>query len=128
VQGNADAPAHADDHRLAGQGLLAGFEVFDQIPGDLGQAVGCADQPFHLGPTGDETLSLLDFFGFGELFNLLVEAGPLLFGQFELNEPVFVIDGDGRTVFDGAFDVIDADVVAEDRAGVAVFCFDGGCR
>ena len=47
------------------------------------------------------------------------------FLQLQLSKPALVIDGHGGTVHDGLLDVIDADIVAEDRAGVLISQLDG---
>ena len=46
--------------------------------------------------------------------------GLLCLGQLDLGEPALVVDGHRGAVLDGALDVVDADVVAEDGARVLV--------
>ena len=50
--------------------------------------------------------------------------GPLALKQRQLSEAAFVVDRHRRPVLDGTLDVVDADVVAEDGAGVGVLEFD----
>ena len=65
------------------------------------------------------------FFTFGDFFELVVDDGQGLFVPLQLGDAAFVVDGDGGSVLDRLLDVVDADVVAEDGAGVGVGLFDG---
>ncbi len=91
--------------------------MLDQVFGDQLEALLSADHGFEAGPFGLELLLLLasspsvTSSKSGSIFGLL----RLL--QLELGQPALVVDRDGGLVFDGALDVVDVDVVAEDGRG-----------
>ena len=125
---HTDPPAHADDHRLAFVLGLAQhrfrprFEVFDDILGDEPNALLCADHGFQLRPLGFELFFPVDFFAFGRFLEFRVDLGLLSFVEFEFGHATFVVDRYGGLVFDSAQNIVDGDVIAEDRAGVLVGC------
>jgi len=115
VQFDADPAGHAHDHRLAfdhGQALL---EVIHYIFGNETNALlrayerfeGC---PFRLQPFLLPLLLVL-----GDLFEFLVDLGLLALLELDLREAALVVYRDGGSVLDGPLDVVDADVVPEDR-------------
>ena len=79
VEIDAYAAAHADDHRLAVQGLKAAFKVIDDIPGHELQPLLGADNRFELRPLGLELLLSLDFFALSRLLEAGVDLGLLPF-------------------------------------------------
>ncbi|MCU0833976.1 MAG: hypothetical protein MUC77_06005, partial [Chromatiaceae bacterium] len=67
VQLYADAPAHADDHRLAVHCLEPPLEVLDDVPGHHRQPLLRADHRLELRPLGLELLLALDLLALGGL-------------------------------------------------------------
>ena len=59
-----------------------------------------------------------------DLLELGVDLRPLGSFELQLGEPALVVDRHRGAVVDGALDVVDADVVAEDRARVGVGLLD----
>jgi hypothetical protein len=125
VELDADATAHADDHPLPVHRGEAGFEVLDEITGDELQAVLRADDRFELCPFRLELLLALDLLALGCFLELGIDPGALGLIERQFGEPTLVVDRDGGAVRDRALDVVDADVVPEDRACVAVRQLDG---
>ena len=128
VEVDADATAHADDHRLPVHGLKAGFVMVDDVLGDESQAFFRADDGFELRPFGLEFLLAFDLFAFGYFLEVGVDAGFLAFVERQFGETAFVMDRHGRLILDRALDVVDADVVSEHGAGAGVLQFDWACR
>ena len=120
----ADAPAHADDHRLAVHGLGALLEMRDDVSGHQPDALLGSDHRFELRPSGLELLLAVDLLAFGRLLEAGVDPGPLALVERELGESALVVDRYRRLVLDGALDVVDADVVAEHGPGVGVLELD----
>ena len=125
VQVDADAAAHAHDHRLAFQSFGAVVEVGNDVLRDEAQPLPGPHDGFELRPSGLETLLAFDFLAFGRFLEVRVDVRTRGFVQRQLREAAFVVDGYRRPVFDGALDVVDADVVAEHGPGVGVLKFDG---
>ena len=125
VKIDAYAPAHADDHGLAVENFEALVEVVNDVLGDLPDPFLGADYGFQLGPPGLELLAALDFLALGDLLELRVDGRFLGVVQGQLGEPALVVDRHGGPVVDGAPDVVDTDVVAEDGAGIGVLELDG---
>ena len=73
IEFDADAAAHADDHRLAVHRLQADFEVPHQVFGDQLETLLRADQCLELRPLGLQLLLVFDFLAFGSLLELLVQ-------------------------------------------------------
>ena len=69
-----------------------------------------------------------DLVGLGDLVELGVDHRLLLLGQLDLGEAPLVVDGHRGAVLDGALDVVDVDVVAEDGARVLVGRARSACR
>ena len=124
VEIDADTAAHADDHRLALQNLQPLLEVGDDILGDLAEPVLRPDDGLQLRPLALELLRALALLALGDLFELGVDARPLALDQLQLGQTALVEDGHGGLVLDGALDVVDADIVAEDGARVGVLMLD----
>ena len=120
VQVDADAPAHADDHRLAVHGLDALLEMRDDVLGDQLEALLRPDHGFELRPSSLELLLAIDLLAFRRLLESWVDSGTLALIEGQLGEPALVVDRHCRLVLDRALDVVDADVVAEHGAGVGV--------
>ena len=95
IEGDANAAAHAHDHRLA----LEGFEL-------------C---PLRL-----ELLLTPDLLTLGGLLELWVDSRFPALVEGEFGQSAFIVDGYRGLVLDGALDVIDADIVAEYGPGVGV--------
>ena len=124
IEVNADAPAHADDHRLAVHGLQAGLEMRDDVARDQRQALLRPDHGLQLRPLGLELLLPRDLLAFRRLLEAGVDLRPLCLVQRELGETALVVDRHRRPVFDRALDVVDADVVAEHGLRVGVVALD----
>ena len=124
VQLHADPAAHAHDHRLAVHGREPVLEVAHQIPRQELEAPLRADQGFELRPLRLELLLALDLLSLGDLFEARIDPGALGLPELELEEPRLVVDGYGGSVLHRPLDVVDADVVAEDRPRVRVRLLD----
>jgi hypothetical protein len=125
VQLDADAPAHAHHHRLAvhrGQPVL---EMVHQVARDELEPAPGSHHRLELRPLRLEPLLALDLLAFGRLLELGVDPGPLGLLQLELREAALVVDGHGGAIDDRALDVVDGDVVPEDRARVGIGLLDG---
>ena len=120
VEVDADAAAHAHHHRLALDGVEALLVVLDDVLGDEADALLGADDGLELRPARLELLLTLDFLALGGLLELLVDERVRALVEGELGEAVLLVDGDRGAVEHGLLDVVDADVVAEDRARVRV--------
>ena len=126
----SNAAAHADDHRLAFHRLAfhrlrALLEMRHQIGGDEREAFRIAHQGLQRGPLGFELLLLGQLLAFGDLLKLRVELRQLTGVQAQLGDAALVIDRHRGLVRHGALDVVDADVIAEDRPRVRVRLLDG---
>ena len=124
IEIDADAPAHADDHRLAVHGFEALVEVRDEVRGDELQALLGADDRFELRPLGLELLLAVDLLSLRRFLEARVDRRPLALVEGQLGEPALVVDRHRRPVLDRALDVVDADVVPEHSAGVGVLKLD----
>lgn len=141
------------DHRLAVHGLQTLLEMRHQIGGHQRDAFRVAHQRLQRGPLRLELLLLRQLLAFGDLFKLRVELRQFGGIQAQLGtEGAKWGDGDGQRnalgearpsgaaresnaalvidrhrglVGDGALDVVDADVITEDRPRVRVRLFDG---
>ena len=125
VEIDADAPAHADDHRLAVHRVEPRLEMRHDIARDEGEAPFRADHGLQLRPAGLEAFLARDLLALGRLLEIRVDPGPPLRVEPEAGEAAFVIDRHRGAVLDRAPDIVDADIVAEDRAGVRIAPFDG---
>jgi hypothetical protein len=81
-----------------------------------------ADDSSQLRPLRLEAFLAFDLFAFGDLFEVGVDLRPFGLGEFELRQPAFVVERHSGAVFDRALNVVDADVVAEDRARARGAC------
>ena len=124
IEVDADAPAHADDHRLAIHGFEALVEVNDDVPGDEFHALLRPDDRFELRPPGFELLLAVDLLALGRFLEARVDLRPLALVERQLGEPALVVDRHRRLVLDRALDVVDADVIPEHGAGVGVLKLD----
>ena len=90
IQVDADAPAHADDHRLAFILGLAEhrfrprFEVIDDVLSDELDTLPSADHGFELRPLGLELFFPVDFFALGRFLKLRIDLRALRFIEVEL--------------------------------------------
>ena len=75
-----------------------------------------------------EPLLALDLLALGGLLELVVDERVRALVEGEFGEAVLVVDGHRGAVEHGLLDVVDADVVAEDRARVRVAQLDGRAR
>ncbi|HWQ39369.1 MAG TPA: hypothetical protein VNM24_12315 [Burkholderiales bacterium] len=120
VQLDADAAAHADDHRLAVHRLAPLLEVLDDVACHELEPPRSADDGFELRPLGLELLLALDLLALGGLLEVRVDLRPLRLVERELGQAALVVDRHRRAVLHRALDVVDADVVAEHGARVGV--------
>ena len=120
IEVDADAAAHAHDHRLAVERLDALLEMRDDIPGDEPEPGRGAHDGLELRPLRLQLLLALGFLALGDLLETGIDPGQLGLVQRQLRQPALEIDRHGRPVLDGPFDVVDADVVAEHRPRVGV--------
>ena len=84
------------------------------------------DQRLEGGPLRLDLLLERVLLALGDLLELGVDPRLLSIGQVEPGEAALVVDRDRRAVIDRAGDVVDVDVVAEDRRRVAVRQLDRG--
>ena len=105
----------ADDHRLAR--LATGEEVGDEILGDLLQPLIAGDEVILAGELALQLalLVVVEIGGRDQPLDVGVEGGV---GELQFGDAVLVVERDGGAVFDGLAEVVDADVVAEDIAGL----------
>ena len=122
---HADAAAHADDHRLAVHRLHALLEMRHQVGGHQRDAFRIAHQCLQRGPFGLELFLLRQLLAFGDFLELRIQLRQLGGVQAEFGNPALVVDRHRGLVGDGALDVVDADVIAEDRPHVRIRLFDG---
>ena len=125
VQLDADAAAHANDHGLAVHHICPLIEMGYDVLGDEAQALFRADDGLKLCPPGLQPLLAFDLLAFRRLLEVRVDVRAHALVQGELGQTALVVDRHGRPVLDSALYVVDADVVAEDGAGVGVGEFDG---
>ena len=84
-----------------------------------------SDQLRQFGPAAFGFLASSDvFFVFDDFVNVLVQLVDVRTIDVDFDEAAFVVDGNGGSVIDRVLNVVDADVVAEDAAGVFVFLVD----
>jgi hypothetical protein len=75
------------------------------------------DERFECSPLGLAFLFTRFLFAFGDLFEFLVDLRNLARVQAELGNAALVIDRHRRLIGHRPLDVVDADLIAEDRAG-----------
>ncbi len=126
VEFHADAPAHADDHRLAVYRLEPALEVQGDVLRDEPEALFGPDDGLELRPLGFELLFALDFFALGGFLKVRVDSGTFSLVERQLGKAGLVVDRNRRPVLDRALDVVHADVVAEDGARVRIRELDRG--
>jgi hypothetical protein len=90
--------------------------VLDDVSRDEVQALLGTDDSFELGPLALEALYALGVLAFSNFLEVGVEGSAPDLVQVQLSEAALVEDRYRRPVLDGALNVVDADVVAEDRA------------
>ncbi|MCY1512902.1 hypothetical protein D9M68_473800 [compost metagenome] len=121
IQVHADLATHGHHHGLAALRLVALLEVRDQIGRHaLDTRLGPHDF-FQRGPARLQARLLILFLILGQLVDLVVDMRQLRVFERQLGQPRLVVDGHGGAIFLGLLHVVDVDVVAEHRPGVAVF-------
>ena len=125
VELNADAAAHADDHRLSFQSFQPQIEVGDNVLCNLLHTLLRTDHRLKLCPLGLETLPSLHLLSLGGLLELRVDVRFLVFIEGQLSEAALVVDGHRGPVLDGTLDVVDTDVVTKNSPCVGVLKLDG---
>ena len=128
IERHADTAAHADDHALAVERLGARLEMLDQILGDQRDAFVRADQRLDAGPFALQALLLALRLVLSQVRDLAVDLRLLVLVEFDPRQPAFVIDRHGGAILDGAADVVNVDVVAEDGGRVDVLLLDRRSR
>ena len=99
----------------------------DDVLGDLLEPGFSADELGKLCPLAFGLFAAgFVFFVFDDFFDLLVQLGDRGLVEVEFGEAALVINWDGGLVIDGILDIIDADIIAEDAAGVFVGLGDRG--
>ena len=98
VEVDADAAAHADDHRLAVHRLKALLVVSDDVLGDLPDTILGPDNCFQLSPLRLEPLLALDFLALGGLFKVLVDMWARDFIKRQFGKPALIEDSHGCAV------------------------------
>ena len=93
--------------------------ITPQVGGDQAKPLLRADGGGQLRPLALEVFLEFDLLAFGDLFEVGVDPGTFGLAQPQLRGPAFVVDRHCGAVFDRASDVVDADVVAEDRSGLS---------
>ena len=102
--------------------------MLDDVLGDEADALLGADDGLELRPARLEPLLALDLLALGGLLELLVDERALALVEAEPGEAALVVDGHRGAVEHRLLDVVDADVVAEDRARVRVPQLDRRAR
>ena len=124
VEVDADAAAHADDHRLAVHRLEAFFKVRHQVGGHERDALGITHQRFEGSPLCFQLFLGGLLLAFGDLLKLLIEPGQLSGIEGEFGDAALVVDRHGGLIGHGALNVVDGDVLTEHGPGVGVDLFD----
>ena len=118
IEIHANSPAHADNHRLALKGFKPLLKMVNDVLGDLPDPVRSADNRLQLCPFGLQTLLALNFLAFRSLLKVRVNVRLFASVQDQLGQPALVVNRNGGFIFNGSLDVVDADVVPENGAGV----------
>jgi hypothetical protein len=113
-------PTHASDHGLAVPDLQAALEVFAEVGSDQVDALLRSDHGLQLRPLALEPFFAGDLLVLGDLLEARVDPRLPRGVQSQLGQPPLVVDRDRCPVLHGLLDVVDADVVPEDGAGVGV--------
>ena len=120
VQVDADAPAHADDHRLALKRLQPLLEVGHDVLGYLLHTPLRPNDRLELCPLRLQLLPAVHLLALGGLLELRVDLRSLVLVQGKLGQPALVVDRHRRPVLDRPLYVVDADVVPEHGPRVRV--------
>ena len=96
-----------------------------QILGDKLQPFLRANHRLKRRPFGFQLLPPLHFLVLCHLLELRINFRPFVLVEFQVREAALVVDGDRGLIVDGALDVVDADVIAKNRARVGVGLLDG---
>jgi hypothetical protein len=115
VEFGADATAHADDHAFAFHRSKAIAKVVENVLSNECLPFLAANHRFELCPFALELVFGSLLFAFGYVLEVGINFGFLALVEGNFGEAGFVVDADGSSIFDGALDVVDVDVVAEDR-------------
>ena len=124
VERDANAAAHADDHGLAVERRDPRLEMLHQVLGDEGEPLVGADERLDARPFALQPVLLGLGVVLGQFGDLGVDLRLLVLVEFDPRQSALVVDRHGRAVLDGAADVVDVDVVAEDGGRVDVFLLD----
>ena len=100
VEFDADAAAHADDHRLAVHGVEPSLPVIHDVLGDEADALLAADHRFQPRPLALEFLLRGRLFLLGHILEFGIDLWPFLVLQFDFREAAFVEDADGCVVLE----------------------------
>ena len=100
--------------------------MVDYVLSDEGDALRGADQCFQGGPLGLQLPLLVLVLTFGDFLEVAVNLGQLGVLEAQLGHAALVVDWYRGAVGHGLLDVVDADVVTEDPAGIGVGLLDGG--
>ena len=99
--------------------------MLHQVGGHQRHAAIRAHQRLQLRPAALELLLVLDLLALGRLLEVAVQTRALGLVEQQLRQAILVVDGHRGAVDHRLPDVVDADVVAEDRAGVGIGARDG---
>ena len=98
--------------------------MLHQILGNEADPFLRAHDRFQRRPLALEFLFVFQFLAFGRFLEIRVNFRLLLRFQFQLRQATFVVDRDRGLVFDRPLDIIDGDILTENRARVRVRLFD----
>ena len=85
-----------------------------------------ADQGFARRPFAFEFLFIRFLFRLGDPLELGIDSLKPGLAQFDSRQAAFVIDAHRRAVLNGARDIVDVDIIAENGGGIFIMAFDGG--
>lgn len=108
------------DQTLVHQRRQPLLEVRDEVLRHQPQPLLCADHRLELRPTALELLLALDFLALGGFLEIGGDLRALRFVERQFRRPALVVDRRRGAISHRALNVVDADVVAEDRARVGV--------
>ena len=98
--------------------------MVNQVGGNLLQSAFTTDNGFLACPFRKAFLSLGQFVSFGDFFNPFIQNFPVIFREFDLRKTAFVINAYRCAVFYRLLNVIDINIITENRLRVFIFLFN----
>ena len=126
VEIDADPAAHADDHCLPVHRLQTLLVVLHEIFGDQSDPLGITDECLQSGPLGLELLTASLLLALGDLLELLIQLRELRGIEPQLGDPALVVDRHRCLIGDRPLNVVDGDIIPEDRPGIGIGLLNRG--